>query len=233
MRDIISDKFSDLSSKEVSNIILKAWSCLFENYKTKYKMKKNILKKNFDIIDVIPSQKKKKISDNLYSYPQYPTQIGFIPPNSETIRNTIINASNRTNKQIQTKIIETAEFLIDVVLDVMNFSGDDATELVKKFQLILSKFGLTHKNIISITNDNYDVKVLLTQIKIEIIPYLTNILQINVKSGLSCINDILDKSKKLIEVLSNNTNHQKLRDIQQQIDQNIKQPLDVIDVKED
>ncbi|CAG8668552.1 3416_t:CDS:1, partial [Cetraspora pellucida] len=264
-----------------------AWSCLSENYKTKYRMKENILKKNFDILDVIPSQKKRKISDNLYSYPQYPTQsynlikfifsctvpisivnnnkfrqfcisVGFIPLNSETIRNTIINAYNRTNKLIQTKIIETAKFvaltldthshsyigitchwitndfkLIDVILDVMNFSGDDATELVEKFQLILSKFGLAHENIVSITNDNYNVKVLLTQIKIKIISCLTNILRISIESGLSCINDILNKSKKLIEILSNDTNYQKLRDIQQQIDQNIKQLLDVIDVKED
>ncbi|CAG8523152.1 12734_t:CDS:2 [Cetraspora pellucida] len=214
MQDIISDKFSDLGSKEVSNIILKAWSCLSKNYKTKYRMKKNILKKIFDILNDSPSQMKKKISDNFYLYPQYPTQ------------------SHNLIKLILFCALPIL-ILIDVVLDVMNSSGNDATELVKQFQLILSKFGLAHKNIVNITNDNCDVKVLLTQIKIKIILCLTNILRISIELGLSCINDILDKSKKLIEVLINDTNRKKLRNIQQQIDQTIQQLLDVIDVKED
>jgi hypothetical protein len=46
-------------------------------------------------------------------------------------------------------------------------------------------------------------------------------------------NNILNKSKKLIEILGNDTNRQNLRDIQQQIDQSIKHPLDVLEVKED
>ncbi|CAG8819217.1 22534_t:CDS:1, partial [Racocetra persica] len=100
----------------------------------------------------------------------------FILHNSKTIRNTIINAYDRTNKLIQNKIIETAEFvaltldiwshsyfgvtcywitydfkLIEVVLEVINFLG---SELFEKLQL--SKFRLAHENIISITVNNED-----------------------------------------------------------------------------
>ncbi|CAG8762595.1 28541_t:CDS:2 [Racocetra persica] len=125
------------------------------------------MRKNSDNLDAFSSQKKRKISDNLNSYPQHLTQSHnlirmilsctlplsivnnnefsqfcssldsrFILLNSETIRNTIINAYNRTNRLIQNKIIETVDDfkLIDVVLDVINLSGTHAaTELFEKF----------------------------------------------------------------------------------------------------
>ncbi|CAG8828001.1 33398_t:CDS:1, partial [Racocetra persica] len=199
-------------------------------------MKAIKMRKHPDILDVFPSQKKRKSSDNLNSYLQYLIQSHnlirmilsctlplsivnnnefrqfcssldsrFILLNSETIRNTIINAYDRTNKLIQNKIIETAEFvaltldiwshsyfeitchwitydfkLIEVVLEVMNFSG---SELFEKHQL--TKFRLAHKNIVSITvnnEDNGNVKTALSQMQFEIIPCLANILRISVDS---------------------------------------------------
>ncbi|CAG8853588.1 22658_t:CDS:2, partial [Gigaspora margarita] len=171
----------------------------------------------------------------------------FRLPDSDIVRNIIINTYNRTEKLIQNKIIETAEFLaitldiwthsyfgvtchwltndfklIEVVLHVTNFMG--TSELFKKLQCQLSKYKLTNENIISITTNNIEnvIKESLSQMQIEIIPGFANILQVSVESVLSFANDIINKSKNLIEILSNNTNRQKLRDIQKQIDPNIK-----------
>ncbi|CAG8710761.1 13326_t:CDS:1, partial [Dentiscutata heterogama] len=183
----------------------------------------------------------------------------FTLPNCDSIRASIINAYNQMNKLIQNKIVETAQFvalsvdfwshsyigvtchwithdfkLIDVILEVMKIPEDHvATEFFEKFQLLLSKLGLVHENIVSITSDNNNVKTALSQMQIEIIPCLANILRVSVEAGLQCANDILNKSKKLCEILNNDTNRRKLIDIQQQIDLRIKESLDVIDIGED
>ncbi|CAG8762597.1 28542_t:CDS:2, partial [Racocetra persica] len=65
------------------------------------------------------------------------------------------------------------------------------------------------------------MKTALSQMQIKIILCLANILKISIESELPYANDILNKSKKLIEILDNDTNRQNLRDIQQQIDRNI------------
>ncbi|CAG8484352.1 12527_t:CDS:2, partial [Racocetra persica] len=185
------------------------------------------IRKNLANLDAFLSQKKRKISNNLNSCPQHLTQSqnliqiilsctlplsivnnnefrqfcssldsSFMIPNSETIRNTIINAYNQINRLIQNKIIETVD----------------------------------------ITNNNDNVKTALSQMQIEIILYLANILKISIELELPYAKDILNKSKKLIEILDNNTNHQKLRDIQQQIDrtiENLKQHLSIYQPKND
>ncbi|CAG8625434.1 17711_t:CDS:2, partial [Cetraspora pellucida] len=125
VHSIIAAKFSNLSSKEISNIILKLWSCLPEISKTEYKI---------------------KISGHTY----FGITCHWI----------------------------TYDFkLIEVVLEVMNFSG---SELFEKLQL--SKFRLAHENIVSITvnnEDNDNVKTALSQMQFEIIPCLPNILRIS------------------------------------------------------
>ncbi|CAG8742417.1 35908_t:CDS:2 [Gigaspora margarita] len=251
-RNTIASQFPNLNSQEISNIILNLWDCLPENTKTEYKNK--AVKNNKNIFNV-PLQKKRKISDNLCSNPnsQYvhslirmllscnlPLSIvnnnefrqfcssldsRFRLPNSDIVRNIIINTYNRTEKLIHNKIIETAEFL-SITLDIWTHTY---------FGSQLSKSKLTNKNIISITTNNIDniVKESLSQMQIEIIPCFANILQISIESVLSFANDIINKSKNLIKILSNNTNQQKLRDIQQQIDPNIKHPLDVVRVDKD
>ncbi|CAG8775659.1 6090_t:CDS:2, partial [Racocetra persica] len=109
------------------------------------------------------------------------------------------------------------------------------SELFEKLQSQLYKSKLTNENIISITTNNIDniVKESLSQMQIEIISCFADILQFSIESALSFANDIINKSKNLIKILSNNTNRQKLRNIQQQIDSNIKHPLDVVKVDKD
>ncbi|CAG8482131.1 1244_t:CDS:2 [Cetraspora pellucida] len=72
--------------------------------------------------------------------------------------------------------------------------------------------GSVHKNVVIVTiNNKYDnLKTAISQIQIE------------------------TKSKKLINtVIRNDTNRQKLREMQQQLDPSIKQPLDVINIEKD
>ncbi|CAG8784848.1 2790_t:CDS:1, partial [Cetraspora pellucida] len=91
--------------------------------------------------------------------------------------------------------------LIEVILDMINISGTHAaTELFEKFQLLLSKFGLAQEKIISITNANKNVKTALSQMQIEVVLCLANSLKISIELGLPYANDILNKSKKLIEI---------------------------------
>ncbi|CAG8490147.1 15881_t:CDS:2 [Racocetra persica] len=129
----------------------------------------------------------------------------FKLPDSDIVRNIFINTYNRTEMLIQKKIIETAKFLA-ITLDIWTHSY---------FESQLYKSKLTYENIISITTNNIDnvVKESLPQMQIEIISCFADILQFSVESALSFANDIINKSKNLIEILSNNTNRQKLRDI--------------------
>ncbi|CAG8525541.1 15274_t:CDS:2 [Dentiscutata erythropus] len=233
------------------------------------------MRKNLDISDVFPAQKKRKFSNNFCQHPQYIVQnrnlirailsctlplsivnnsdfrkfcssldSRFKLSSSDFIRTSILNSYDQTNKLIQNEIIETAEFvaltldfwtsysyfgitchwlmhdfkLIEIVLDVSKFSEEHAAaEIFEKLQFQLSKFKIAHENIVSITIENEDsnnVKAALSQLQIEIIPCLANILRISIDSGLSYANNIINKSKKLIELLNNDTNRQKLRDLQ-------------------
>ncbi|CAG8821209.1 13343_t:CDS:1, partial [Racocetra persica] len=118
--------------------------------------------------------------------------------------------------------------LIEVVLDITKFlEAYVKSEIFEKLHLQLSKFGLTHKNIASITTDKDNLKEGLS--KIETISYSTHILKLSIDLGLSHVNNIILKSKKLICFLSNDSNRQKLKDIQKQLNPSIDELLDVIE----
>ncbi|CAG8831965.1 7168_t:CDS:2, partial [Gigaspora margarita] len=209
--DIFSATFSNLSNKEISNLISKLWISLSKSSKAKYRKLEINMRENPDNSDVLSAQKKRKISDHFCQHPQYLVQnsnlirtiLSCTLPLSNFLRTSILDAYNQINKLIQDEIIETLEFvaltldfstsysyfgitchwlthdfkLIEIVLDVPKFSEEHAAaEIFEKFQFQLFKFRIARENIVSITIENKDnnIKPALSQLQIEIIPYIEN-----------------------------------------------------------
>ncbi|CAG8460433.1 17808_t:CDS:2 [Racocetra persica] len=101
-------------------------------------------------------------------------------------------------------------------------------KIFEKLQFQLSKFKIARENIVSITIENEDsnnAKTALSQLQIKYIPCMANILRNSIDSKLFYTNNIINKSKKLIEILNNDTNRQKLREVQP--------PFNLVDIEND
>ncbi|CAI2193159.1 19110_t:CDS:2, partial [Funneliformis geosporum] len=125
----------------------------------------------------------------------------------------------------------TSEFkLYDIMLDMIDFpESHTATEILIKIQSELVKFGISKENIVGITTDNgSNIKAAITQLEISNISCSAHTLQLSVNLGLSHISSIIAKAKKLINFLSSDKKRRQLKEMQKQLNPDIKELLDVI-----